>query len=101
MENQVNLKGAERAATHTSRMSKERIENAVKQLNEISESDYEKVLGLANVCKPFRSVLHKTPDDYGMTQFPGCKKAVDEFLSQNECAFFYEMPVGGCFIIKK
>jgi O-methyltransferase len=39
-------------------------------------------------------------DDYGMTQFPGCKKAVDEFLKLNKCAFFYEMPVGGCFIIK-
>ena len=39
-------------------------------------------------------------DDYGMTQFPGCKKAVDEFLNQNECALFYEMPVGGCFILK-
>ena len=39
-------------------------------------------------------------DDYGMTQFPGCKKAVDEFLNRNECALFYEMPVGGCFIFK-
>jgi O-methyltransferase len=39
-------------------------------------------------------------DDYGVTQFPGCKKAVDEFLNQNEYTFFYEMPLGGCFIIK-
>jgi len=39
-------------------------------------------------------------DDYGMTQFPGCKKAVDEFVNRNKCAFFYAMPAGGCFIIK-
>ncbi len=39
-------------------------------------------------------------DDYGMTQFPGCKKAVDEFLSRNKFTFFYEMPVGGCFVLK-
>jgi O-methyltransferase len=39
-------------------------------------------------------------DDYGVTQFPGCKKAVDEFLRQNEYTFFYEMPLGGGFIIK-
>jgi O-methyltransferase len=39
-------------------------------------------------------------DDYGFTQFPGCKSAVDEFLSRNECTFFYEMPMGGCFILK-
>ena len=48
MENQVNFAGSERASTHKSRMSKERIENAIKQLNEISEADYEKVIGLAN-----------------------------------------------------
>ncbi|MDG3583275.1 alpha/beta hydrolase family protein [Galbibacter pacificus] len=69
MENQVNLAGSERASTHKSRLSKERMENAVKQLNEISESDYEKVMGLVNVCKPFRSIIHKTPDDYGMTDW--------------------------------
>ncbi len=39
-------------------------------------------------------------DDYGFMQFPGCKKAVDEFLKRNEFTFFYEMPAGGCFIIK-
>jgi len=39
-------------------------------------------------------------DDYGMTQFPGCKKAVDEFLNRNKFSLFYEMPVGGCFIFK-
>ena len=39
-------------------------------------------------------------DDYGFMQFPGCKRAVDEFLKRNEFTFFYEMPAGGCFIIK-
>jgi O-methyltransferase len=39
-------------------------------------------------------------DDYGFMQFPGCKRAVDEFLKRNEYTFFYEMPAGGCFIIK-
>ena len=39
-------------------------------------------------------------DDYGMSQFPGCKKAVDEFLNRNECKLFYEMPAGGCFMMK-
>jgi O-methyltransferase len=39
-------------------------------------------------------------DDYGETQFPGCKTAVDEFLKGEGCKFFYEMPAGGCFIIK-
>ncbi len=39
-------------------------------------------------------------DDYGYTQFPGCKKAVDLFLSKHPHTVFYEMPIGGCFIIK-
>jgi hypothetical protein len=39
-------------------------------------------------------------DDYGMSAYPGCKKAVDEFLSDNDCEFFYEIPIGGCFILK-
>ena len=39
-------------------------------------------------------------DDYGMTQFPGAKKAVDEYLYKNKHTFFYEVPLGGCFIIK-
>lgn len=39
-------------------------------------------------------------DDYGMTQFPGCKKAVDEYLNRKKFVMFYEMPVGGCFIMK-
>jgi len=39
-------------------------------------------------------------DDYGMTQFPGPKKAVDAFLAKNKHFLFYEPPTGGCFIIK-
>jgi hypothetical protein len=39
-------------------------------------------------------------DDYGLTGYPGCKKAIEEFLSDNDCGFFYEIPSGGCFIIK-
>ena len=39
-------------------------------------------------------------DDYGITQFPGAKKAVDEFLEKNTYQFFYEVPMGSSFIIK-
>ena len=39
-------------------------------------------------------------DDYGVTQFPGAKRAVDEFLKNNTCRMFYEVPMGSCFIIK-
>lgn len=39
-------------------------------------------------------------DDYGITQFPGAKKAVDEFLKKNTCQFFYEVPMGSSFLIK-
>ena len=49
------------------RFPKERMEKALEQLKTISDSDYEKVKGMVNVCRPLRSVLHKTPDDYGMT----------------------------------
>jgi hypothetical protein len=50
-----------------SRISKERMEKALEQLKTISEQDYAKVKALAAIVKPLRSVLHKTPDDYGMT----------------------------------
>ncbi len=50
-----------------SRMSKERMETAFKQLETISPEDYAKVQGLAAIVRPLRSVIHKTPDDYGMT----------------------------------
>ena len=39
-------------------------------------------------------------DDYGLTQFPGAKKGVEEFLENNTCQIFYEVPMGGCFVIK-
>lgn len=39
----------------------------MEQLKTISEEDYAKVKTLAAIVKPLRSVLHKTPDDYGMT----------------------------------
>ncbi len=69
MKNKVNLDGLERESTHKARMPKEKLESALKQLESISKEDYEKVMALVNVCKPFRSVLHKTPDDYGMTNW--------------------------------
>jgi len=50
-----------------SRISEERMKKALEQLETISEEDHAKVKALANICKPLRSVLHKTPDDYGMT----------------------------------
>lgn len=49
------------------RFPKERMEKALEQLKTISDSDYKKVIGMVNVCRPLRSVLHKTPDDYDMT----------------------------------
>ena len=39
-------------------------------------------------------------DDYGYSWFPGAKKAVDEFLKDNDCFMFYETPIGSCFIVK-
>ncbi len=39
-------------------------------------------------------------DDYGLTQYPGAKTAVDEFLMKNKYSFFYEVPMGACFVIK-
>ena len=39
-------------------------------------------------------------DDYSLSQFPGCKAAVDKFLSQTTVHMFYEVPLGACFIIK-
>jgi hypothetical protein len=46
-----------------SRMSRDRMKKALAQLKTISEEDHAKVKGLANVCRPLRSVIHKTPDD--------------------------------------
>ena len=39
-------------------------------------------------------------DDYNYADFPGAKIAVDEFLQKNRIKFFYEVPLGGCIIIK-
>lgn len=50
-----------------SRMPKERLEKALEQLRTISEEDHAKVKGMANIVRPLRSFLFKTPDDYGMT----------------------------------
>ncbi|TWT32244.1 hypothetical protein KOR34_40060 [Posidoniimonas corsicana] len=43
------------------------MDKALQQLETISPEDHAKVKGLANIVRPLRSVLHKTPDDYGMT----------------------------------
>lgn len=50
-----------------SRMSQERMAAAQEQLKTISPEDHAKVKGLAEIVRPLRSVIHKTPDDYGMT----------------------------------
>lgn len=50
-----------------SRISEERMQKAQEQLQTISERDHQKVKGLANIVRPLRSVIHKTPDDYGMS----------------------------------
>jgi uncharacterized protein len=50
-----------------SRISKERMEKALEQLKTISDEDYAKVKNLAAIVRPLRSVIHKTPDDYGMS----------------------------------
>ena len=39
-------------------------------------------------------------DDYNFREWPGNKTAIDNFLKKNKVSFFYEIPLGGCFIIK-
>ena len=39
-------------------------------------------------------------DDYNLSQFPGAKKAFDEIVKNYNPRFFYEVPLGGCFLIK-
>jgi O-methyltransferase len=39
-------------------------------------------------------------DDYNSSQFPGAKKAWDDFFKNKKNQFFYEQPFGGCFLIK-
>jgi len=50
-----------------SRMSAERLAKAQQQLEAITKEDHAKVIGLANIVRPLRSVLFKTPDEHGMT----------------------------------
>lgn len=50
-----------------SRMPQARLEKALEQIKTISEEDHAKVKGLAEIVRPLRSFLHKTPDDHGMT----------------------------------
>ena len=47
-------------------LPKDRLEKALEQEKTISAEDHEKVKFLANVCRPLRSFIHKTPDDYGI-----------------------------------
>lgn len=39
-------------------------------------------------------------DDYGLTQFPGAKTAVDEAVEEFHPTLFYKIPTGGAFLIK-
>lgn len=39
-------------------------------------------------------------DDYNVTGFPGAKKAWDDFFRNKKIKFFFQNPLGGCFIIK-
>tara|TARA_B100000989_G_scaffold299050_1_gene292529 strand:+ start:15860 stop:16663 length:804 start_codon:yes stop_codon:yes gene_type:complete len=39
-------------------------------------------------------------DDYNCSDFPGAKLAIDNFLKEKKYKFFYEIPLGGCIIIK-
>lgn len=39
-------------------------------------------------------------DDYGYVQFPGAKKAIDEFISKYKETFFLPLPSGQAFLIK-
>ena len=48
------------------RISDDRMKKAQEQLANITPEDHEKVIALANIVKPLRSILHKTPDDYGL-----------------------------------
>lgn len=49
------------------RISAERMAKAQEQLKTISKEDHIKVKAIANIVRPLRSFLFKTPDDYGMT----------------------------------
>ena len=46
-----------------SRMPIERMQNALEQAKTVSEEDYAKVKAIANIVRPPRSIIHKTPDE--------------------------------------
>ena len=64
-----------------SRMPQERLDRARQQLEEISEADHAKVKGLAEIVKPLRSFIHKTPDDHGMTDWSNIYFQSDDGVS--------------------
>lgn len=39
-------------------------------------------------------------DDYNCSDFPGAKLAIDKFIINKKVSLFYEVPLGGCIIIK-
>ncbi|HLX24696.1 MAG TPA: TylF/MycF/NovP-related O-methyltransferase [Usitatibacter sp.] len=39
-------------------------------------------------------------DDYNFMDWPGAKTAVDQFLATNKASFFFQLPLGGAFLIK-
>jgi hypothetical protein len=39
-------------------------------------------------------------DDYGTTNFPGARRAIDEFLVTQSNYVFFEQPAGQAFAIK-
>ena len=39
-------------------------------------------------------------DDYNSSDFPGATRAVNEFIIKNKVSFFYDIPLGGCILIK-
>lgn len=39
-------------------------------------------------------------DDYNFIDWPGCNKAVNEFLADNPPTLFVQLPLGGAFLVK-
>jgi len=39
-------------------------------------------------------------DDYNASAFPGAKGAWDKYFTDKDYQFFYQNPLGGCFVIK-
>lgn len=55
----------------TNRMPKERLEKALEQKKTLSEEDYAKVVGLANIVRPVRSFLFNRALPMCCAGFPG------------------------------